>query len=265
MLFLGGAVFAWRHLPPDVELVRPALLALLGGVLVPATLLLNAGRFTVSARILGREVRLLTALRVSIVASAANLLPLPGAALVRVEGLKRLGEGYGGAIRANAVLAATGIGLTAGGAGVLQLAAGQALLGGVLAVAGFTGLVAAAWLCLWIGGARPGLVAPILGVELGVVALMTLRLWVALLALGIELDVGQALVLALAPIMASAVGILPDGIGLREAVAAGLASFVALPPAVGYLATALDRLVAMAVLVPIALVLAPGVAREAGR
>lgn len=266
VLFAAGAAIAWRHLPEDVHLARWELVLVLAGVLTPATLLLNAVRFGLSARLLGRRVPARTAFQVSVLASAANLLPLPGAALVRVQGLKEMGEGYRSAISATGVLAAAGLGITGLAAGGLQWAGGSAALGGVLCGVGAVALAVMGWLLVTTveAGRRAGLLARVLALELGVVAVLGLRLWLALLALGVDASWTQAVVLTLAPLAASAVGVLPDGIGLREAAAAGLATLVALPASVGYLASALDRVVAMTVMVPVALVLARSVERTRG-
>jgi hypothetical protein len=66
-----------------------------------------------------------------------------------------------------------------------------------------------------------------------------LRLWLVLLALGVEVSVRQGLALGAAAPLAAAAGVFPSGLGLAEALTAVIAPIVALPAAAGFAATAL--------------------------
>ena len=63
------------------------VLGLLLLVAVPAMTLSNALEYTMAARVTGQSVRLLDAMRIAVLATAANLLPLPGGPFVRMKGL----------------------------------------------------------------------------------------------------------------------------------------------------------------------------------
>lgn len=258
VLFLVGGVLAWKRLPVGAHLVHWKPLALLAAVPVPATVVLNAARFQISARILGRHVSSATALRVSVAATAANLLPLPGAALVRIQGLKVLGEGYGAASAATGVVAGAWAGVTLTAAGLWQLPAGSPLLSGVLAAVGITALAAAALglRALVPEGRFASLASRLLVLEGLVLLTAAGRLYLVFSSLGVDVRFHQTIALTVAGVAASAVGVLPGGLGLREAAAAGLASLLALPASAGYLAAAIDRLVGLIVLFLITAVLA---------
>jgi hypothetical protein len=86
-----------------------------------------------------------------------------------------------------------------------------------------------------------------------------------LLALDLDVSVGQAVALTLSGVIAAATGIFPAGLGIREAVAAGIASAVSLPAAVGFVATAADRiagLLVLAVASAVVLVLKPSTTQD---
>jgi hypothetical protein len=262
-VFLIGAVIAYRNLPPAIRLERPVLLLILGLFLVPATVTLNAARFELSARLLGRSVGFITALRVSVASTAANLLPLPGAMLVRIEGLKQAGESYRAAFLSNTIIAGAWIAVTSTAAGFIQLLAGTRAVGIALSVAGIAAF--AGCTALVIARVEPARRLPlglaILGTETLALSVASARLFLVLQALGVAVSLMQVVILTLAAVAASAVGVFPGGIGLRELIAAGIAPLADLPASLGYLSAALDRVVGLVVLVPLTLLVVGGPAR----
>jgi len=86
----------------------------------------------------------------------------------------------------------------------------------------------------------------------------------AVAALDVSVTAAQGLGLAVAPVAASAVGILPGGLGLREAIAASIAALVDLPAAVGGAAAAVDRVLGLVVVGLFAAVLGVTGRRGAG-
>jgi hypothetical protein len=259
-VFLVGAIIAYRHLPEGARLERWEFLVALALLMVPSTVILNAARFEIAARLLGRSVGFITSLRVSVAATAANLLPLPGAMLVRIEGLKQIGEDYRSAFLSNGIVAGAWVAVSSTLAGVVQLTAGHRAVGTVVTAVGIAAF-AACWM-LMVARVEPARRVPlalaILAIETLGVLVASLRLFLVLKALGVAVGFSQVVVLTLAAIAASAVGFLPGGIGLREVVAAGLAPLVGLPASLGYLSAALDRVVGLTILVPISLLLLGG-------
>ena len=69
-----------------------------------------------------------------------------------------------------------------------------------------------------------------------------------IVALGVEVSGGQALALTVSGAIASAAGIFPAGLGLREAMSAGVAALVDLPASVGFVAASIDRVLGLVVL-----------------
>lgn len=266
--FLVGLIAAWRALPEGVRFHRYEYLAILALVLVPATVFLNAARYDNSARILGQRVGLSQAWRISILASAANLLPLPGAALVRIAGLKSLGQSVGAAAASTGVVAGVWASVTGLVSGIWQLRAGSRELGVLFVLGG----VAAGVVSLVLmsrakpRGSRLAIACRLIVVEVMVVFVAAMRIYLVSLAIGASASFSQAIALIVAGVLASAVGMLPGGLGLREALSATIAVGVGLPASVGFVVAAVDRLTGIVVLFPLSLMLLPGTRqRDAGR
>jgi uncharacterized membrane protein YbhN (UPF0104 family) len=252
--FFAGAVLSIRARPELVQglAVLPVLGILLLGV--PGTMLLNATEFRLTGRLVGQWIPYGRALETAVISSAANLLPLPGGSIVRV-----------GALRAGgATLARGGSSTLFAGTvwvGVSLLYAGSALcaLGRSARGAVFLGLGGAAML------AAAGLFAPLLenrraaatlvGVRFVMIIWGALRLTLCLWTLGIQAGFAKASVLTVANAVASVVAIVPGGLGIREGTAASLGVLAGLDASSGFLAAAVNRLVALLLLAPSALVL----------
>jgi hypothetical protein len=229
---------------------RPALFLVL--VAVPVTIMLNAYEFVLTGRLVGCEIRFAPAIEISILGTAANLLPLPGATMVRVAALKAAGAGYGEGTKATLLVAGlwAGIAFVFAGAWMVRLGVGPVA---VLFVV--MGLVV--WLgCFGYGVWRcQGATLPV-SLSLAKVALVTtdaLRMFICFSALGLTVVFDQAGALAVAGFLGNAVSIVPAGLGIREAVSAGLAPLVGLGASMAFLAAALNRLLGLITVVPLAI------------
>lgn len=256
VVFVFVAVTGFANLP---HTDRPknwwllAAVALIGG---PLTTVLNGAEYAATARLLGHRVRTVEAVRVAVLSSAANLLPIPGAVVVRAQALRRRGESYRRALWATAVAGliwAGSAGVLAGGFQIGRSSAGI----GLLAAAGGAVLLATAYgLTVHHRGRRDAATATgrLLAVEVAMVAIGAARYLAVLRGLGYSVSPSQALALTLAGIIASAAGVFPGGLGLREGLAAVIAPLVALPAAVGAAGSTVDRLLGLPVLALLALV-----------
>jgi uncharacterized membrane protein YbhN (UPF0104 family) len=251
ILFIGATVFAARSLPHVHAHARYPLLVVVGLFGVPAAALVNAAEYVAAGRALGHRVAAPHAARVSIVASAANLLPIPGAVMVRARALRVLGSNYRKSL---AVLGAIGVvwlattGVLSGAVILIDrehLGLGLAFLaGGVAASAGAYGLLrmslSARDAPMWFGR--------FVLIEIASVGVFAIRFTLVLNGLGFHTSWSQTLTLTISTAAASAVGILPGGLGLREVLAAALAPLVGLPAAVALFAVSVDRIIGLVVL-----------------
>lgn len=244
VLFLVVSGLAWRQLPPlRIEWGWLALTALMA----PLTLLLNGLEYRMAGELLQHRIQAGEALRISVLASAANLLPLPGGVLVRSEALRRRGAELPGALRSNAAIGVVWVSTALLMAGGVQLFSGGPGLGSTMLVLGAFALGLAAVLARISIRWRPW-IGSVLLLEAVFVGVAALRLLLVFRGLGIPCTAAQAVVVTLAGALASAAGVFPGGLGLREVLAGGLAIVVRIPAAAGTAAAAVDRVIGLAVL-----------------
>lgn len=249
-LFASGTVVAVSRIRIDASDLRLLPLILLVISAIPMTAL-TAAEYWASGRIAKRRIPPADAMRTAIVSTAANLLPIPGGVLVKTQALRRRGIRGTFALATQLVMALQWLAV-AGLAGALALGIegepAALVFGGVSVVAATLGITLLVRLApeRW----RPllGLVA---AVETGFVLNAGLRLFLALLALGIRPSVTQVLVLASASVLASYIAVFPGGLGIRELITAALAPLVGLEPAIGFLAAALLRATAILLYIPL--------------
>lgn len=257
VVFLGGVTLSLQDLevaPADLIWWPLVVVAVLG---TPATIAVNAAELRAMARLTteGQAPSWGQAARVVVVATAANLLPLPGGALVRVHALRTAGASLGQATSVTLVAALLWVAVAVGVAGAAAVAWSPlvATLALLLAAAGIVATsVALRWTTArW---SLRGLAALAL-VELITTLIHAARLYLTLLALGVVASPAQALVLGAGAPLAAAAGVFPAGLGLAELLSALLAPVVALPAAAGFAVTALARVIGLAATVPVALAL----------
>jgi uncharacterized membrane protein YbhN (UPF0104 family) len=240
--FAVMTVFSFRALPDDLDpdwwLVVPLVL-----VTTPLTVLANASEYRIIAAVLGHQVTLRSAIRVSLVATIANYLPAPGGVAVRTTALHRAGSTVGAALAVNAAAAIVWVGATgviAGGAllvaGDLPVVALGCIVGGVAAIASSTAVV----IRRGPDGARAYAVR-LIAIEAGVVVVSGARAYLSLRAVGVEVSVPAALAISGAAVITAAIGIAPAGLGLREGIAAVIARVVSVPASAAVAASAVDR------------------------
>jgi hypothetical protein len=238
-----GTVLSYLKLPLDRGDFIWGYFAVSALIGAPLTFLANAFEFHVIGRMAGTRHRMIENLRVSAIAAAANLLPLPGAALVRIQAVAGKGVGYRKALTATALIGLAWLGVTFLVSGSFLVPARPGF-SWVLFAAGVVSMTLFFWATLnTTGSVRLALGAML--VEVGLVATIVLRYYFVLAGLGLEPSVGSAAVLTLGPALSSAVGFLPGGLGLRELVAGAAASLVGLPPAAGFLTAAVDRVLGL--------------------
>jgi uncharacterized membrane protein YbhN (UPF0104 family) len=257
VLFLVASAVGAANLPPVETSIRWPVLLLLPLIGVPATVATNAWEYSVTARLLGHRIPPPDAARVSVLSTAANLLPIPGAVLVRSRALNQRGTGMGSALSITTAIGIAWVGVTAVLAGGLQLFVGEPALGAAVLAGGLVVLVLSGLLAARTRGVTLHRrdIGTVLAVEVVAVLVAATRLQLVLWGLGYSPGVDQSLALSLAGSLGSAVGFLPAGLGVREVLAAGIGPIVGLPAAVSLVATAVDRVLGLVVLAAIAGVL----------
>ena len=249
VLFLVFTVVAFRHLPHIDKPVRWELLAIAGLVVVPVITVLNALEFRLMAHFAKHHPPMLEILQVTILGSAANLLPVPGAVVVRLANLRKAGVRVSRGLNLTAIIGLTWVGAacTLGGIAELWSHLGFALVA-LAAGAGLLGLAVGLLAPILDPGTRIAGAVELLAIEGGFVLMQAFRLFLVASALRFNVSYAQSATLVIAAVSAAAIGFLPAGLGAREAIAAALSPIVGLAAAVGLVITAVDRIVNLLVL-----------------
>lgn len=237
--------------------VRWEVVALLVGVAVPATTVLNGQEYRVTAQLLGQQHSFAVGFRISVLGSAANIMPVPGAVLVRGAAMRLGGATYGQASTALLIAGVSWGGATGVFSGVLLLISGRYAIGLLALGAGVAGWALAYALLRWrLPTASLRVWLRLLVVELLTVAAGAIRFLLVIVAVGKPVELSQAAALTVAGAVAAATGIFPGGLGLREALAGLIGPLVALPAQVALLSAVGNRIAEYVVLGPAALLLA---------
>lgn len=245
LLFAVTIAAAIYYSPVDLSSLAPVPLAVIFLVLIPCTLLINSLRIHVSSTALGTARGLRASVRAALLSSAANLLPLPGGAVVRVS---HIAAGDASKL------------MSAGTVTVASIAFSLAIgLGGLSASIGFrpgtghfgaiglsgAGCLAAATLFWLLRRIRALHACQLAAIETAAIATESARLWTCLAALHSTVSPQNAIALSLNTVIGSLFGLAPGGLGIRELVGAGIAASLQVSAATVIIAIALNRLLGM--------------------
>lgn len=256
-VFIGFTVLAVRALPKFDKPIRWELLIIAALVIVPLTVGLNALEFRLMAHFANHHPPPLEIVQITVLGSAANLLPVPGAVMVRLANLRKAGVRVTRGLNLTAIIGLAWLGAAGVLGGVVQIWSHLAFA--LVALATGLALLTIATVMLARAlepGTRVAGAVELLAIETTFILLQSFRLFLIGAALRFNVSYAQTTTLVIATVAAAAIGFLPSGLGAREGIAAVLAPIVGLPAAVGLVITAVDRLISLAVLS----VLAGGVA-----
>src|SRR5262249_10766706 len=187
--------------------------------------------------------------QVTSMGSAANLLPIPGAVVVRLAHLRKGGVKVGRGLNLTAVIGLTWVGSACVLGGVANMLGHPGFGAGALALGVSLMTVSLILLARSLGpGVRLAGSIELLAIEAGFVTMQALRLWLVAAALRFEVSFAQSTGLVIAAVSAAAIGFLPAGLGAREGIAAILSPIVGIEAAVGVVITAVDRVINLVVL-----------------
>jgi hypothetical protein len=250
IIFVSVVVFAWLNMPTLPQEPRWHILVIAGVGVIPVTLAWNAAEYHLTARLAGYSVSSLAAVRTSIFASLANLLPIPGALLVRAKAMHAMGASLGKVAFATVVVGLGFAGMATTLLGVMLVARRPAIISAVVLAMGLTLLISGtvfAATSLGLAKALPYF-AKVMLIETGSVVTKALTLYLILEGLGQPADALQALALATSGVLAMALGFFPAGLGISELFAGIVSPLVDLPASLGVLAAAMERILQVCVL-----------------
>lgn len=253
VLFIGGLYLSLTTISLDDVYIRWGYVATLVLLGASGTLVLNTLVFWLSARSVGDGCGFFDSLRLIILSSAANFLPIPGGAIVRVAALRGSGSSYRGAISitASAAMLWLSLALIVAGVGLAQYSSQSIYF--ILSFAGLIVGVAASMVARSVTRAWLTVLQLIL-VSLATHLVATFRFWLAFGSIGLLLPIMDSAVIAASGTAGAVVGIVPGGLGVNEAMAALLSELMGNSGALGFIAATINRLANYALRGPLALI-----------
>ncbi len=244
IFFAGGVAFAALHFPEKHGHPRWWLLVAVAVFGPSGFTVCNVMEYRLTARLAGFSVTWPHALRIAILGSAANLLPLPGAMLVRTRALAGMGATYGAALGSALTVGLIWLGTASTLAGALQLGGAHRDVGAAVGVVGVLALAVAYRI---LTRRRPGmegarLMLRLIAVEATLTVFAALRLYLVVEGFGFHVTPPQAVALTLAGVLATVTGVVPGGLGVREGLAAAIGPLVGLSASLSLIAAAYERL-----------------------
>lgn len=239
--FVAGCIISIRELGLNMAAIRPVPLLVLATITIPLSIAYSAVNLMLMGKAAGTVIGFWHGIRISVIAQASEILPLPAGAIVRTASLVRAGGSSAQSIELVLVFALLWVATAALGAGLTLVHLGWGAV--------FLAVFFAAWLSLstWLAlrfGVPLALAA--IGLRLLGVVLVSWRLWLAFLAIGLTLAPIDCLTFAFATILGSTAAIVPAGLGIGEGLSALFAGPSGIEPAAAFLAVALSRFVGLA-------------------
>ena len=241
-ILIAGAVYSVRRLAVGWSDINTAPLLINLFFVQPAILALAAITLRLSGLAVGADIGLMAAARAVGYATFAEILPLPGGALVRGAALMRAGADLGHAARIVTVTAFLSLALI-----ILVASTALFLLGTAEALPLILAGLAATFFFAWRINRRAGLglTIAVVAIRLGTVAASGLSVFLALRTIAEPGTLIEALIVSVSGTLGSVVTIVPAGLGIGEGIAAALATLTGIAPAAAFLALALHRTLAL--------------------
>jgi hypothetical protein len=234
----AGVIYSVRENPAILEHVRWMPIMIIIGALAPLTLLCNALGLRASAQLVGQNKELGTALKISTSATIANQLPLPAAFMMRVAALRSTSTSLAESIKATFFVSLMWMACALFAAAAAGYALGATAIATILALPAIIALIYGNHRLKRKPGKLFGKIV-LLGIALS--AIDTVRVYACFGAMGINVDLLECLYLTASSAFANAATFIPGGVGIREYLAAGLATATDIPPSQALIAVTMNR------------------------
>lgn len=241
-VLVAGLAWSVERLELNPAQIEPRFLALVALILIPAGMVIAAINLQLMGRVLGTNIGFRTALTATVYGRIAEVLPLPGAAMVRGATLLHSGARMGETVTImvwSSLLSLAMVGLVAS----VPLMLAWPIIGWALLAssAGVT-VVSIVWL---FSHSNAGVVGSMIAIRVVNIALSVLRFWACFAAIGFALPLETSALFVIAGSVTTYVGIVPGGLGISESLSAALALLVEVDASAAFLAAAVNRLLGL--------------------
>lgn len=255
VVFVALSLVAYRSVSTELGSANWALILTAGGVGAVVSQLVNSLEYREIARLSGEQTPLWQAIRVSFIASTANLLPIPGSVMVRVNSLVKQGATVRKVATISLAVGGYFVSLAMLASGLVVAVARGSLVMAICGIGGLMGVIASAALLVSAGCRSLSGHLRIVLIEMCLIIVGGLRITLILIGLGFDVRPSQGVGLMVAGAMTTAVGFFPAGLGLREGLIAMISPIVGITAAAGLSGAIVERVFRMLMLASCAVVL----------
>ncbi len=251
LVFVAGVIVSYSYRPDLFSTLSINYVLFLSLVLAPLLIVFGALIFQITCRVGNIKIQFIDAIKISVLSSAANYLPLPAGLALRVAAMMNKGVPLKNSAFANIATALVWFGMTFIHASIWAASIASPIwlfLAFVGALCLFSGIA-----IIWSISHRISDIILMMIVGFGAAVVYAVGFWVSLTALGFDGAFSQAVVISVAGVIGAAVSFVPSGLGVRELAAATIALWVASDPALGFMASAVLQLTLIIPLIAIAL------------
>lgn len=245
--FAVVSVLAFRSMEDQLRAANWTLVLIASGVGATLSQFLNSLEFREIGRASGTDFSVIESVRISLIGSAANLLPIPGSVIVRLRAISTHGSSLRKGAAASAGVGAYFVGVTLFVAGLVSVVS-NLWFSAITACVGAFAVAGAFLLLRGVGVTSLALHVRVVAIELLLVVIGGLRITLVLTGLGFDISLAQGVGLTVAGAITTAVGFFPGGLGLREGLVAAISPLVGISAAAGLAGAVIDRVVRTALL-----------------
>ena len=254
IVFSVGLYYSITNFQISIKSINILPLILLVFVLIPLTQLFNAYEILLTGKLVGKTFKIKEAFKVSVFATAANLLPLPGSVIVKSGVLKLKGTTTKESLKAPFVVGLIWLFVSFAYSAIFAFGKNIALA----ILFGSASVIVLFVVLLLVSNTfiKYTIITKLVILKLMATIVETMRLFLAFSAISVVALFSDTAILSAASVIGSAIMIFPGGLGIREAATAGLGHMIGISTYAAFLAAAINRIAAFFVLIPLSCIMA---------
>ncbi|MDT8404341.1 lysylphosphatidylglycerol synthase domain-containing protein [Sulfuriflexus sp.] len=250
ILFFFGLFYSLYESQHSITSLDWLYILIILALCLPPTIIINGVRYKYTSSLAHNHISTQRALNISILSSAANILPLPGGVMVKLANLKKPENTYSDSFQAILTASFLWLSLTSMYSGGWLIYFKQFSLGYTMLLTGACLSVYASLTIRKITQDYKILLALLL-IEILAIQVDVIRMYFAFKAIGIDTSYAQCSVFAITSIMGSIVSIVPAGLGVREIFAALISTTIDIQASHAYIAVSINRILGLTVIIPV--------------
>lgn len=251
-IFTVGLYFSINASTVSLQSLNLNFVLLLVFIMMPLLLVFNGIEFYLSSKLLGGNINFMQALETIIIASAANILPLPGGVIVKISQLKSSGVHYKHGTTLTLFLALNWLSISILYVSFWLLLFKMYLVSlFLILIAGASVYYINAKLNFFYGNKK--LTNQLLLNRFILVVLSAINTFICFFALGFNVTFSQASILSISGVLGSSFSIIPSGIGISEGIGVLIGGGIFLGAPIAFMVLSFIRIINLITIIPLAL------------